>query len=185
MESPLFWPAKENGPVPIGWVAIWPLSTLLRCTIAMPLKPPRLVSRFGVGCLRRMTTVAGLVARTSVTALVLLGSSWSGSPAIAATRRPDVSSPRSTFSPVEQAPTARTSRAASTAAVDRAALVITTTPNRRPLHNYPTCTVIETPRFKIYIECSMISTHGQAATVDDADRMVPGRLVGRDQARRR
>ena len=63
IESPLFWPANANGPVPIGWVAIWPLSTFLRCTIAMPLKPPRLVSRFGVGCLRRMTTVAGLVAR--------------------------------------------------------------------------------------------------------------------------
>ena len=50
---------RRTGPVPIGWVAIWPLSTLRRDTIAMPLKPPRLVSRFGVGCLTRMTTVVG------------------------------------------------------------------------------------------------------------------------------
>ena len=50
---------NANGPVPTGWVAIWPLSTFLRDTIAMPLNPPRLVSRFGVGCLTRMTTVAG------------------------------------------------------------------------------------------------------------------------------
>ena len=60
MESPLFWPTKENGPVPIGCVVIWPLSTLRRCTIAMPLKPPMFVSRFGVGCLSRMTTVVGV-----------------------------------------------------------------------------------------------------------------------------
>ena len=63
IESPLFWPLNENGPVPTGWVAIWPLSTFLRCTIAMPLNPPRLVSRFGVGCLTVITTVAGSGAR--------------------------------------------------------------------------------------------------------------------------
>src|SRR5215208_5487181 len=56
MESPLLRPSNANGPLPIGWVAICPLSTLRRCTIATPLNPPRLVSRFGVGCLSVILT---------------------------------------------------------------------------------------------------------------------------------
>ncbi len=39
--------------------------------MAMPLKPPMLVSMFGVGLLTRITTVAGSGASTAVTALNL------------------------------------------------------------------------------------------------------------------
>ena len=71
IESPLFWLWNAKGPVPTGCVAIWPLSTLRRETIASPLKPPRLVSRFGVGCFSVILTVDGSGAVTPVTALSL------------------------------------------------------------------------------------------------------------------
>jgi hypothetical protein len=71
IESPLFCETNENGPVPIGLVAMRPLSTLLRDTIAMPLKPPMLVSRLGVGCFTLSTTVRSSGAVTSVTLLNL------------------------------------------------------------------------------------------------------------------
>jgi len=71
IESPLFWLWNAKGPVPTGCVAISPLSTLRRCTIASPLNPPRLVSRFGVGCLRVMMTVDLSDAVIPLTALSL------------------------------------------------------------------------------------------------------------------
>src|SRR5436309_1412092 len=71
IESPLFWLANAKGPVPTGCVAICPLSTLWRCTIATPLNPPRLVRRFGVGCFSVIRTVDWSGAVTPVTALNL------------------------------------------------------------------------------------------------------------------
>src|SRR3954453_18711635 len=79
MESPLFRLTNAKGPVPIGCVGSWPLSTLRRCTMAQPLNPPRLVSRLGVGGFRVMATVDRSGAVTLVTALNLseLVSFWS------------------------------------------------------------------------------------------------------------
>ena len=48
-----------NGPLPTGAVFTLPDSTLDFSTIATPLNPPRLASRFGVGALSVTTTVAG------------------------------------------------------------------------------------------------------------------------------
>jgi hypothetical protein len=61
-------------------------------------------------------------------AVVFCGSSWSGSPAIAATRLPDDPSPRSTRSPAEQAVSATMSDATMPTAANTAGLVIAITP---------------------------------------------------------
>ena len=60
--------------MPIGCLAICPLSTLRRCTIAIPLKPPIFVSRFGVGWETVITTVSWWGAVTVLTALICMRS---------------------------------------------------------------------------------------------------------------
>jgi hypothetical protein len=78
--------------------------------------------------------------------VVFWGSSWSGSPAIAATRSPDASSPRSTRSPVEQAVRAATAATTTPTAANTAGLVIAITPEPSPSALYPRGGASETPR---------------------------------------
>src|ERR1700755_3619058 len=86
---------------------------------------------------------------------------------MAATSRPAESPPRSTRGPVEQAPSA-TTRAAMIAT---AFLIGGFVPGK--------------PGGRNFTLNALSFGHGQAATVDEANRLVPGRMVRRDRRRRR